>query len=60
MPASHQIAHAIRSLRLPELPPDLVVVVADNRTDDTTARAQAAGLAIGAPASYDRAAPAVP
>ena len=39
----HQIADAIRSLHLQELPPDLVVVVADNCTDDTAARAEAAG-----------------
>jgi cellulose synthase/poly-beta-1,6-N-acetylglucosamine synthase-like glycosyltransferase len=39
----HQIEDAILSLRMQEQPPDLVVVCADNCTDDTAARAEAAG-----------------
>jgi len=39
----HQIEDAILSLRLQETPPDLVVVCADNCTDGTAARAEAAG-----------------
>jgi cellulose synthase/poly-beta-1,6-N-acetylglucosamine synthase-like glycosyltransferase len=38
-----QIEDAIRSLREQDAPPDLIVVCADNCTDDTGAKAQASG-----------------
>lgn len=42
----HQIEDAVLSLRLQETPPDLVVVCADNCTDGTAARAEAAGATV--------------
>lgn len=39
----HQIENAIRSLREQQAPPDLIVVCADNCTDDTAAKAEALG-----------------
>ena len=40
---AHQIEDAIRSLLDQQRPPDLIVVCADNCTDDTATRAEAAG-----------------
>ena len=41
-----QIGEAVTSLRHQESPPDLIVVCADNCTDDTAARAEAAGAQV--------------
>lgn len=43
---SDQIESAIRSLDVQETPPDLVVVCADNCTDDTAAKAERAGAVV--------------
>jgi poly-beta-1,6-N-acetyl-D-glucosamine synthase len=40
---SDQIENAIRSLDVQQAPPDLIVVCADNCTDDTAAKAERAG-----------------